>query len=269
MLPDSLFCYSEIMMIKMVTALAKELGLEYRDLRVISQAVHSTKFQLFPAPIVVRVSASLVRTGADHLTREIEVARYLAELGLPVVAPHPLAGPYMREGFSLSFWDYVPPGGAIELGEAFRGLLACHEALVDYSGPLAKQTALEEALAIYALIRDVLDQCERRCLEDYIAEIDGSSCSRSAQQPIHGDAHVGNVIFSPHGPLWNDFEDVHYGSPSWDIACFTRSGCYQPEEVANDPELDRQYAARRFQRRVWRTFNALPPELQRDLTASR
>jgi thiamine kinase-like enzyme len=39
-------------------------------------------------------------------------------------------------------------------------------------------------------------------------------------QPIHGDAHVGNLLATEKGWLWNDFEDVCLGPVAWDVACF-------------------------------------------------
>ena len=35
---------------------------------------------------------------------------------------------------------------------------------------------------------------------------------------LHGDAHPGNVIVGPEGPLWLDFEEVCRGSAAWDYA---------------------------------------------------
>src|SRR5688572_21515844 len=37
-----------------------------------------------------------------------------------------------------------------------------------------------------------------------------------AQQPIHGDANLGNVA---RGGLWLDLDDVCIGPPEWDIVC--------------------------------------------------
>ena len=39
---------------------------------------------------------------------------------------------------------------------------------------------------------------------------------RSPVQPLHGDAHLGNVLG---GPLWNDWEDTCLGPVGWDAAC--------------------------------------------------
>ena len=42
---------------------------------------------------------------------------------------------------------------------------------------------------------------------------------RSPVQPLHGDAHLRNVLAGPDGPLWNDWEDTTLGPLHWDAAC--------------------------------------------------
>ena len=41
------------------------------------------------------------------------------------------------------------------------------------------------------------------------------------RRPLHGDAHTGNVLMTPSGPLWTDFEDVCVGPVEWDLASMT------------------------------------------------
>ena len=40
-----------------------------------------------------------------------------------------------------------------------------------------------------------------------------------ALQPLHGDAHRWNLLHTPSGPLWSDFENVCLGPRELDIAC--------------------------------------------------
>jgi Ser/Thr protein kinase RdoA (MazF antagonist) len=37
-------------------------------------------------------------------------------------------------------------------------------------------------------------------------------------QPLHGDAHLGNCLGSPTGPLWHDFETACHGPREYDLA---------------------------------------------------
>jgi thiamine kinase-like enzyme len=43
------------------------------------------------------------------------------------------------------------------------------------------------------------------------------------RRPLHGDAHLGNVLLTPGGPRWTDFEDVCVGPLEWDLASLTLS----------------------------------------------
>ncbi len=43
------------------------------------------------------------------------------------------------------------------------------------------------------------------------------------EQAVHGDAHLGNVITTSRGPLWNDWEDAFRGPLAWDLACLHAS----------------------------------------------
>jgi Ser/Thr protein kinase RdoA (MazF antagonist) len=42
--------------------------------------------------------------------------------------------------------------------------------------------------------------------------------------PIHGDAHLGNVLWSPDGPRWTDFENLFSGPVEYDLACISWRG---------------------------------------------
>jgi thiamine kinase-like enzyme len=41
---------------------------------------------------------------------------------------------------------------------------------------------------------------------------------RLFRQPLHGDASLSNLLRTPLGGLWNDFEDVLCGPLHWDVA---------------------------------------------------
>lgn len=41
------------------------------------------------------------------------------------------------------------------------------------------------------------------------------------RRPLPGDAHTGNVLTTPRGPRWTDFEDVCAGPVAWDLASLT------------------------------------------------
>ena len=81
-----------------------------------------------------------------------------------------------------------------------------------------------------------------------------------APQPIHGDAHLHNVINGPDGPLWHDWEDCFLGPRAWDLGCLVATARLfgrdpEPVEAAlagygapsDDEALDVFVAARRYQ----------------------
>jgi aminoglycoside phosphotransferase (APT) family kinase protein len=92
--------------------------------------------------------------------------------------------------------------------------------------------------------------------------------------PLHGDAHLNNVIHTARGPLWNDWEDTFSGPLDWDLACLHASARVfgaAPGPVAAaqrgygpapPPEaLDLLVEARAFQVEVWRAvlYGPAPP----------
>jgi thiamine kinase-like enzyme len=83
-------------------------------------------------------------------------------------------------------------------------------------------------------------------------------------RPLHGDAHLGNVLNAPEGPLWGDWEDVFAGPLAWDLACLvteTRIYGTEAERVAealrgygggvDDDELELFVEARALQAVAW------------------
>jgi len=46
---------------------------------------------------------------------------------------------------------------------------------------------------------------------------------RRPLQAIHGDAHPGNILLTPDGPVWADFEETCLAPVEWDLACLTLS----------------------------------------------
>src|SRR5262249_23995975 len=44
-----------------------------------------------------------------------------------------------------------------------------------------------------------------------------------ALRPVHGDAHLNNVLHTARGPLWGDWEDCFLGRRGWDLACLVKT----------------------------------------------
>ena len=51
-------------------------------------------------------------------------------------------------------------------------------------------------------------------------------------QPVHGDAHLANVLWTPTGPIWSDFENACLGPRELDLAGLTIRAVHGGPEAA-------------------------------------
>jgi len=179
--------------------------------------------------LVVRLTESLVarvvqgedgpRQGMEWFARETAIAQHLTENGAPVIPLHPdiPPGPHEHLGFPLNFWELVTATGEAPCpAEAARRLGRCHRILHDFPQPLPRLAILTEALALLknrALFPDkTLALLHRHLMQSLEALQD------CPLQPLHGDAHMGNVLATTRGLLWTDWEDAFAGPVEWDVA---------------------------------------------------
>ena len=233
-------------------ALAGELGIPAGD-AVVIRDLTNVLVHLRPSPVVARVSLTLADRGRDALEAELEFARLAAAAGAPVVPPADGVDPvpYERGGRLITLWRYVDhrrpgPEDAQAVGHSLRAL---HEALAGEPLPLPRFDRLDEVEARLATLEpDVLVSSEELALMG--AAIEQARARLAAldpgEQPLHGDAHFGNVLITPDGPLWADLENVCVGPVEYDLACLawrTRvhgtPGCDLAVAAygAHDPEL--------------------------------
>ena len=228
---------------------------------------------LAPAPVVARVATGtgVVRSGGAWLSREVAIAGHLSRAGASVVAPSAelSPGPHHRDGFDLSFWQYVPEVDApLDAERAGVGLRRCHEALCDFPGELPRLAVLDEAERIVEVMAGtaVLGVDDASLLRELAVAVRTSvEALGLPDQPVHGDAHLGNVLITAAGPLWSDWEDCFRGPVAWDLACLHASappfGHRDPRLIAAvqaaygaPPEpsaLQTLIEARRFQAATW------------------
>jgi len=170
---------------------------------------------LRPAPVVARVSTGLpYPEGPDpqDLVRELAVASHAARAGAAVVPPADDLdpGPHERDGHIVTFWRYVEPREPADPAEAGHALRLIHEALVDCDVDLPEMTRPRDMEAMLSLLPDRADTDALRKAASPARGFDG--------QPLHGDAHLGNCLGSPSGPLWHDFETACRGPREYDLA---------------------------------------------------
>lgn len=224
------------------TSAGRDLGLRVDDPRVLYD-VFSVIVHLAPAPVVVRVPTVLppsYSTTPEAQTAqqrsELAVAGWLADHGHPVVPPSPLVPrePVRREGFSMTFWQYVEQVSDSELAMIRRieQTARLHAALRDYPGddlgfwaPFG--TYIPEGLAALEHLPDLLDSADLERAQREWAVLAPVLTSRAAfesafpgvdVQPIHGDAPYHNMITTADGDLWSDFELVTMGAVESDLA---------------------------------------------------
>lgn len=246
---------------------AEQVGLSFARPVVLADR-SNLLVHLEPAPVVARVATTTasVRAGDAWLAREIAVAGHLARVRAPVVAPCRLVapGPHRHDGLTLSFWEYAEELDApLDAGRAGRGLRECHDALADFDGDLPQMALLREAEELVERVSPSTEDAAflRRVAAGVRRRIDALALPARA---VHGDAHLGNVINTARGPLWNGWEDTFLGPVAWDLGCLHASarafgrdqapvaaaqagcGCRPDDEV-----LDAIVEARRFQGTVW------------------
>ncbi|UGS37447.1 phosphotransferase enzyme family protein [Capillimicrobium parvum] len=254
-------------------AISREHGIRVREPRVLG-ATSNVLVHLRPAPVVARVATTTAtvrpRAGALALEREIAVAEHLAATGAAVVAPSRELppGPHRHDGLALSFWTHVEHDGAApEMTEVGRSLAELHERLRSFPGRLSylEPCVAEVGRAIGVLERDhALDPRDIAELREAAAHVERALAPlRDAAQPVHGDAHPGNVIVTRDGLLWTDFEDTCAAPRAWDLACLAASSRFAAEpalagyaealgaDPAGDGELEPFVTARMLQGTVF------------------
>ena len=174
---------------------------------------------LRPAPVVARVPMTLGRLRGPAWEKElVTLSSFLAERGAPVVAPARVVppGPHEREGLVVSFWEHVEHDpGRFDAAEVGRSLAELHIALREYTRRLPRFERLDE-------IRRVLDDLDSEhasvLREAHALLAAGEPLDEGELQPIHGDVHFRNVLWSPDGPRWTDLENACLGPVEYDLA---------------------------------------------------
>jgi Ser/Thr protein kinase RdoA (MazF antagonist) len=200
-------------------AIAARYGvLSHRPL--ILQDSNHTVIHLAPAPLVAKVNTS---PEESSLGDELAVARYLASRGGPVVPPTELfpPGPHIEDGLEVSFWEYCPHEVVEPAPDALgRALHALHAAFAGYPAPLRAWDRFDGVGAILAdpSVLGGLRAGDRTFLRRRFAELIAAIATvRPALRPLHGEPHGKNLLLSPDGPRWIDFESACLGPQEWDL----------------------------------------------------
>lgn len=212
--------------IEVVRALAQERGLACEPLVIADRS--NLVLHLAPHPLVARVAmaTSMVRVGMEWLAREVEVSRFLDARRVPVTRPIDDGGPLEREGLVISLWHREDLRGELDAASAGARLADAHRALADLPHDrLPEWGGWIEARAVLARCRAgaVMDRRElarvERAWEQGERIVESARRRTASFQPVHGDAHLRNVLATARGALWTDWEDAFVGPVEWDLAC--------------------------------------------------
>lgn len=182
--------------------------------------------------LVLRLTETLVarivtdrdgpRQGTAWFARENAVARHLTQHRAPVIPLHPalLPEPHEHLGFAMNFWEFVtvtnePP----DPEETGRTLHQCHAILRSLPVELPRLAILTESINLLPGLQSRGDfpastiALLHRHLTTSLTVLDAFP-----HQPLHGDAHPGNLMTTTRGLLWTDWEDAFSGPVEWDAA---------------------------------------------------
>jgi aminoglycoside phosphotransferase (APT) family kinase protein len=188
------------------------------------QETNNTVVWLRPHDIIAKVGKW--SHSEPSLTREHKIAASLAADGAPVARPLPGSDPMhdAPTGYIVTLWERLVRSrrrvvDPTEIGSSLREL---HQALSRFDGELPSfevsldlaQTVLWDDGAMKALA-----SADRALLRETFARLrDEISRYPYREQPLHGEAHDGNLLITPDGLRWIDFEGASMGPLEWDLA---------------------------------------------------
>ena len=183
---------------------------------------------LNPHPIVARLAIVTSEEDANlvnkRLVREIQIARHLQVHGVPVILPTQTinAGPYDVDGTWMTFWDYVPPTQLQPIfpSEAVGLVKGLTRAMKNFTEDLPVLGVWQRTCQSAVRLTEHSDQRIQALLRTFLKVDEQMRMESSILVPCHGDAHARNLIPSPKGWLWNDFEDVSMMPEYWDLASY-------------------------------------------------
>jgi phosphotransferase family enzyme len=223
-----------------VDAVASAGGLTL-DEAVVIHSGSNVLVHLRPAPVVARVMTGTVALHDDPRTwleREISVLEFLAPSRLAVSPSDLIApGPHCYDDLWMTFTEWISdvgPGAEAEpaaylddapgLGRTLRDL---HDELAPFEGELGGLDDLRQDIERLLDQLRAADPQERDMISSLRRQLDGLRAivfeSGLPSQTLHGDVSLRNLLRTPRGVVWNDFEDTFRGPVHWDVASYVGS----------------------------------------------
>lgn len=214
-------------LISSLLLMAQEWGLTDITPHVLSEGGNLI-IHLAPYPIVARIAIVLSEADGEYAykiqDRELLVARYLHSKNVPVLLPTSLvdAGPHNVADTWLTLWAYVPPAALQPPSpkEAVDLINKLSKAMKDFEGDVPMLGVWERTCQSAQRLRLNPDERIQALLQKFHKWDEQMREELGLLVPSHGDAHAGNLIPSPEGWLWMDFEDISLMPYYWDLASY-------------------------------------------------
>ncbi|MEW9533595.1 phosphotransferase enzyme family protein [Microbispora sp. NPDC049125] len=171
-----------------------------------------------------------IARGHDRLPvmeKELCVAAWLQASGVPAIEPHDdISQPVVVSGYPVTFWKELTPTEpsptAADLADLLRRFHAAGDApceLQEFDPLYQVEPRLDAAEAVRDEDREFLRTRCRELVKRY-AELEFVL----PYGPIHGDAHIGNLLRTEEHVVLLDFEVVALGPREWDLIPTSVSG---------------------------------------------
>jgi Phosphotransferase enzyme family len=230
-----------------------ELGLDPAGARLLRN-VNNAVFRLSRDPVVVRlVTLPSYVPRADVV---VAAATAFAEHDVPAIRLLPgIAQPVRAGGYVATIWQAVSPSGSRPGGADLAGLLRAvhavpvYRALPDWDPLTDFDNRVRHTTMMACADRDFLLHRSAE-LAAAVAELNFALPATV----LHGDAHLGNVIPGPGGPVLCDFDSCAIGPPEWDLTPISVSAVRFRRPPTHQRDFIKAYG---FDVRGWEGFTVL------------
>jgi aminoglycoside phosphotransferase (APT) family kinase protein len=220
-----------------MVAACEAAGLDAGGARLIRLGENAL-FHLSEPDVVVRVARSMDYW--EDAGREVAVARWLAGQGFPAARTYAdVPQPTEAAGRPVTFWEFIEgrDGDRGDIG-VLAGLLSRLHQLPRPEGfalpmddPLGRVRGRLEAAAVSVSDREFL-LTRLEVLEVELPRLR----FLLPTGPVHGDAHVQNLMIAADGPVLIDLERFAWGHPEWDLSMtaaeYQTAGWWTADEYA-------------------------------------
>ncbi|WP_176968586.1 phosphotransferase enzyme family protein [Amycolatopsis xylanica] len=192
------------------------LGFDAQGARLL-RFTNNAVYALDGAGVVIRIVGS--RALRHRVGKVVRVAEHFERHGVPAIRLLPgVHQPLWIAGHLLTVWTEVPDTGreptAADLAQLLRQVHALPppDDIPDWAPLDAVRARVADA--------EELDDGDRRFLLRRCAEVEAELAELDFALPrglVHGDAHTGNVICGPSGPVLCDFDSACLGPREWDL----------------------------------------------------